>query len=666
MRNNSREKVFETITIIKDNLIAFWKEKNNHFVDKNAMSEPGFISTAMGSISLLLIMATFGKSEKIFKDTDFSLIEEIVTASVDEIFKTVNNEGYTAAPFIDFERSEELFNTKRGYIDSISWVVSFCALARFNEKKQYLTFSSATTDKILNLYVSSLKLILDSQHDDGTWGFLTDKECEKSFYFTYSANSCLSDVFDYTLGEIKEIEKKNNDCTYSADENTINYLKENGIPDLIERLNFSRKKISSWILQNVIGVLPQIADCRDLDESTAKNLGIWRQSTKEKFGVNYYYLYYTYYIIDSILQSGTDLLYAEIIAENSSEFSQLKEIYKKQLSESDYYYYFQSSNHSANFISDYIEQATHLSRYHLSSAMRTGVRFWDIKASELEIIWQHNDPEIEQITRKIADNSSHLTDPVLVPMALRANAQFTYFISKQTDLALEKLFHEILENRSDKDSKNCIANMWDGLSYNLAITERSIEAIIDYYDYLCSYENNLQIEIVSEKTVTEEKVKYKSDLELLLENKISEIIDQKLGEKIVPQTSSSFNNANILEIIPFLSRLFQALTQEVSSHGLILNNSMSDEIDQMVYSLSMLYSTLKKYSEQADIANCCLTNDNSIPKEELIQKTGSLQASFELQKQMLLSRILRDISNDDNSCDFEGLYTKLKMLKYRP
>lgn len=667
---SAKNQIFEALKSTTTNLLSFWHNKDNHFVDKNALTEPGIISTSMGTTSLLLIVAAFGKNENIYDATTFEDLQKVVETSINEIYDAVENEGFTAAPFIDPERSKDLFNKERGYTDSVTWVVSLCALACYAKRKKYLQFSDAVNDKIMKLYARSLKMLLDAQHDDGMWGFLTDKECVSALYFTYSASTCLADVFDYTLGEIQDVEKSDDPSANGSDKTVIAYLNKNCYPDIVARLTATRQKTVNWLLTKCLAFLPQIANCKDLDEAAAGELGIWRSSTTSTFGVNYYYLYYTYYLIDLIVQTGTDLRFMDIVSAGGSDLAALKAVFKEKLSPYDYSYYFGSDKHIANFIPDYIEQSTHASRFHMSAAMRTGALFWDVKKSELEILWHHSDPDIEQLIRMIVDNTlSKVSDPVLVPMALRANAQFTYFISRQSDIALDKLFNEIINNRSENDSRNCIANMWDGLSYSLAITERSIEAIVDYYDYVCEYGSAADAAESDAAMVAgqaTESARCGSEIDAAIENTINRILDEKLQTlRITASETTAKSPESLAEALPSLTKYLSNLAQEVNARSKTVTSEDDDDIDKVVNALIKLFKELQLYTTRKDFADICAQNDKNLSPEEAITKMLLLFPIYDEKLQALKATVIDDIDKDPALCNLSQLYIKLKLTSYR-
>ena len=68
-------------------------------------------------------------------------------------------------------------------------------------------------------------------------------------------------------------------------------------------------------------------------------------------------------------------------------------------------------------------------------------------------------------------------------MALRVNALYAYYICNQSDVAVDRLFDDICSNASADANGGSVQYLWDTSSYDLMVTERAIEALVDYYDY---------------------------------------------------------------------------------------------------------------------------------------------------------------------------------------
>lgn len=514
---NERAKVCETAKQAFHALLSQWETNGNKFVDKDKMREEGIMSAAIGSVSLLLLTVGFAdEAAGFYTAEELEKVSGIISECLLRVENWVKEDGYSAAPNV--MRTEEIFKGRIGYTDSVTWVHSMCVLSRFAERKKILSFSAEIHDKILFYLGQSLSMLIDSQREEGTWGFRTEPAATGSLYYSYSVAATLGDFFDYIADELSDVEKR----PVQRDEEVYGYLKKTFGDDFPEKVVSARVRLAKWILRYPLAYLPQIANCKALPSETQKLLGIWNSVSRDTGTDNYFNLYYVYFLIDMIVLTNADGLYADLCAKGGAEFEELKAALKENMikdggkdyaSEDAYKYYFEQGEHAASFVTDYIEQATHASRFCLNSAVRTGSRFWTSANSELPLLWEHPDPAVCALI-DYTNGLKSLTDPSLTPMALRANTQYTYYISKRPDVTLENLFNFILQECCETDARYCVKDLWDTMRYSLSVTERSLEALLDYYDYVRQYE-------------TSAPATARSELDLAIEKKIDAYLSEK-------------------------------------------------------------------------------------------------------------------------------------------
>lgn len=548
---NKRNTVFEIAGQVFSIMADKWEKDGGNFTDKNKMQKPGIMSNATGAISMLLLTVVFGGEESVFDRQRLEKANKIIESTMLDVFDRVANYGYTADPLIGKNHTSEIFfrdaeGGVKGYIDTITLVHSMTVLARYAQRNEILKFNKDTLNKNLFYLGDSLKILIDSQSENGTWGFMNDPACKNSMYFTYSVATSLADFYDYIADEISIVENR----AKKPDDGVYEYLTAEYGKNFVEQIDAARSRLGNWILSCALPYLPRLSDCNnDFTREEKDLLGIWDATGAQK-GLKadqYLNLYYAYQLIDMLITTSSDEAYGKIVSEkytDDSRYKQLLKSYRQRLNANDYEYYFGSQNdpnepdRSANFVIDYIEQATHASRFRLAMASRTGVNFWESTNSELNIKWEFNDESgasskiTNLIYKKLRNNSGELeiSDPSLAPMALRANVQYIYYISGRTDLTLDKLFEMIIGDRSDKTTDDeLVKGLWDTVNYNLSVTERAIEALIDYYDYLCRYEVSVPAG--------------KSDLDIAIEKKI----DAYLAEKGLGVQSSVQQDDKALE-----------------------------------------------------------------------------------------------------------------------
>lgn len=541
----------------KDALIKEWSE-NKQFVDSNRFSSKGLVSELVGLTGLMLLIITFHDQYDVFSENELEKIRPIIEECLEYTEDIIEKNGYCMTPQVSIPLTKNLFNNEPAkYTDTITWALSCSVLIRYAQKNSILKFSEKIEGILFGRIKSSLILLLDSQNDNGSWGFSAEKESKASLYFTYSAGSSLADYFDYIEGEIGEVEEgENYDQNEYQDTALKEYLEESINNSFSIRVTECRKKLADWLLTECLPVLPSLASCKQIDDETMIKLGIWKQEMPRsiKDGKNYFNLYYCYYIIDLLISSKADENFENIITNKSFEYEKLISAYKKVLSVQDYEFYFNNTDSEYNLNKPiynmcygYMEQAVHLSRSDFLSASRTGRDFWRGTKSELKIICEYDDPNkssdcLDQI------NSKELTEPALMPLALRANAQYVYYVSKCNDATLETLFETIKDDRISSPGTG--EKLWDTIFYNLLITERSVEAIVDYYDYFKQYGYET---FVKKPIVVEDNSQNIECLNNALENmffefiqsdSVIEIIKSKISKK---EDKSQTNNLQLVE-----------------------------------------------------------------------------------------------------------------------
>jgi hypothetical protein len=258
--------------------------------------------------------------------------------------------------------------------------------------------------------------------------------------------------------------------------------------------------------------MPKLASCTTLSDAENKVLGIWNVDHLDG-EYNFFQLYYTYYLIDMLIGSEVDLRFKSFNFEETIESifgdrnkdlpgAALLDSYRKNsfISENDKKYYFgideldryhHQDQHIDEFFDDYLQQALHNSRAMYTAAKRVKY-FWD--TSELSVKWNHDDPHInEELT---SFNKDKITDPAFVPMALRANTGYVYYVTKKPDYVLDHLFDGIMQEAYDpqllmerfeeefdeEKYEDCLPHLWDSSCFSLFKEHRCKVNEIRYAD----------------------------------------------------------------------------------------------------------------------------------------------------------------------------------------
>ena len=166
--------VINTAKTIKESLIASWEE-NQCFVDKDRMDDPGIMAESIGLTTLLLLGISFKDAEGFWEDGDVARFNAITNRSLNFICDEVESKGFTAEPLVSADRTKAFFNSDVGYTDTVTWVLSTMILIRYSHRKNIIGLVKDDQDRVFRMISKTLKVLVEGQHPNGTWGFITDK-----------------------------------------------------------------------------------------------------------------------------------------------------------------------------------------------------------------------------------------------------------------------------------------------------------------------------------------------------------------------------------------------------------------------------------------------------------------------------------------------------------
>lgn len=491
----TRDDVISVAESTKTALLNQWRN-NNTFTDKDVMSESGLLSESIGLTSLMLLVTAFGEEPAFEFDKDRAIISEVIEKTVNSMYDEYHTNGFNATPLVPAKLTAEFFTEEHGYLDSITWVVSSLILMRFNMRKMLVDIDEVTLDKAFEMLCSGLKQIIESQSDDGLWGFIAVKPSKETvpetLYYTYSAIATIDDFFNYIVGEIAEVEDEGGfeykDCLLMKKLDNALGL------DVSETLGKIREKTARWLILTALPEMKNVAVCKPYaaDSPLRKKLGLWKSQENSRidnyYGADYIYLYYAYYLVDMLALTDADKTFNEIV---NNEKDALEKAFSNMYAIERRYIFKNSEDLFEDLYKATIESAIQHSKSRFIEASHTGLDFWDSDntASELALVWEHNDEDVMYAVKGAVKhkNSKNITDPALLPMALRSNIDFSYYISMVPDPTVDRIYRFLLKSRSIDSEEGRVADLWDNVNYNLLVTERSIEAIIDYYDYQRKY-----------------------------------------------------------------------------------------------------------------------------------------------------------------------------------
>jgi len=693
-RKDYQIELYEIARNTRDALFSEWETSasdNKFFKDKhiaNKMNKRGLLPEGIGATSVLLLLVAFGKS--IFSDDDIEKCDKIVNTALSNI-REWSKEGYLATPVLAAETGRKAFNENAGYVDTVTWCLSSAILARYNENRGLLHLEDDVRNYVFDAIGKGILVLCDSQKN-GCWGFRTDTDSQRSLYFSYSASAAIADFFDYILGEVALLDlpagatedEKEKAIEAARDSEIIDYINKTYGCDILDKVTKARESLCEWIIRDALPLFPQIASCEPLDKSTLDLLGMWAHEKFESDGTSkiFYHLYYTYYLLDMMVTSGTDTRFLEII-ENPEELKALAKYYQdnNRLSKTDIYYYFydlsfeeadikRGQYHYDEFFSKTVECALYTARSQYSNAAKTGKDFWE--NAELELQFNHREEVIAKAVQKLP-----FKDPSVIAMALRANITYSYYVTETQDIAIERLFDELCadiyseqhreslsnSDRMDKDEE-CVVNLWDRTNYSLSLTERAIEALVDFKDYLDKFYSKLTPAVEhNEAAHAETKIEYVSEpsaIDKAVEAKIADYLSSEAGQAIIDAAIANRTGKLPTEKVPApkapsidvptLIKQIEEFVSEIKRQKKIEPKGVESE--QLAAALVDLNKELHMLELRNDISSTPNVSQDDVK---------GIARKYKERQDELFKAIIPDLSDPDNT--LSKLYEKLKLLK---
>jgi len=215
----------------------------------------------------------------------------------------------------------------------------------------------------------------------------------------------------------------------------------------------------------------------------------------------------------------------------------------------------------------------------------------------------------------------------------------------------------VVEDRDTAGKKDCYKNLWDDISYSLPVTERSIEALVDYYDYLCKFEAALPVETSQpEKTVEVQAKTDKTGIEQAIEDVVRRFLNSDEAGALIKSAQGS-EKAVAPDARETKTRhtnpenAINELVEKVKS----LNDSFSASLstDQ----LCQLFDELQEYSTKNKIAIALMDNEDNedVEPAEIDKTAATIYKNYSKASNLLLVRIFNDIRNS-GGVDLVGMY----------
>jgi len=578
----------------KNALLDVYKEKGSRFIDTERNSE-GLVFMCNGLLSLLLLSIAFGQK---FGENG---AQEVFDVEIEKVFDYVKDIGYDNTPFISADRTEKYFSRAEGqycFLETVSLAFSLCILSKYALFKGLLDIDSKVVDRLRELLLETARIICDSIVPGGGWGFT--KGClTPDLYYTYIISESLADFGDYVRGETEGMDK-DPDMEGWFPVDLLEELNKARLSagDLLKSVYIDSENLVDGVTPTLLGEKPILPDNYDNRENIIQSCSFppfHDGATLQNFES----LYYSYYVIISLIVCGTDV---------NNAYSE-EEKRKIKLS---------------------IENAIYLSRIQFEYAY--GMKSW----------WDEKDESTLKIKLKDHDViklKENVEDPNLLPLALRCNLLYCYYISKGEDQKVNSLLELFISDRNEK------TGLWDEYAYSIILTEKAIESFVDYYDYFCKFVFNAQ-PISSELTATPLK---NDTLDTFLDKRIDESVRRILQEMSLESSPASTiplpeNLITKENMANFLNDLIREIVKKT-------NQEDSELIDENLFDKLSI-----------NLRSCFV----GLLASGLIEEDTPLEKKKDIEKDLrdLLATIGVFVENDTEG-SLSTLYSKLEHMVYK-
>lgn len=451
----------------------------------------GLLSQCYGATSLLLLLTSFGTT---MNDAE----KAIIIRTVEYVLDHVEEHGYDIDPFIETKKTEDIFTSKEyRYTDSLSWVLTLITQTRYAFVNEKLVISDELNQRlaenargILRFYIET---VIGGEGNPQGWGYVNGCE-EPSIYFTYAVTECFNDFEDYIMG--------NEAINTPEDKEFLKQLNQ-GLP-AGEELH---KRLSKIKIQLGMNYWDKFKDVLHTDFLSDMGSVIKRDQIRTSTRTSA--LFTNVYLICILIYCETDKYLS-----SDQEKDRLLIIARQALQMVSSYYDVLKSDGLDNIVDRHI------------------------------ISFEQNHPEKKKLNKIFSSSSIYST--TLTPMLIKANSLLTFYVTQFPEREMSRYFDMAIEKRINDGEQW----LWEGSKYELATTQRYIEAILDFYDY---YENFEKAYLRSKLEVAEEEIK----------------IEQRLRDELTPILRTEVEAELQSDHARELENLKQEITSQYQIEGLI-------------------------------------------------------------------------------------------------
>lgn len=406
------------------NLVNKYNADNQRFID-DVKQTSGLIYSCSGAVSLLLIINSFDELD------ERGAVQEIVLKEFDKAYEHVGQKGFDATPLVADTLTKSMFSPQASpryyYMDSVSWVLGLALHVRLAIRNENFTFEAD----------EAKRAVLDRAYEltRTTLEIICGAMCPQGGWNFSNGCTVPHLYYSYAVAEgladfgdyaLGETPEIFGESTQekAKDQELLEFLGE----ELIGRVEEARRKTGGWLKDTYLNDLGR-REVRPAEDGGKQQEG-------------HILLYYSYFVLDMLVICKTDEFFADW----------------------------------ADRINRGVEHGIYLSRIDFDRAFADKAWFDNPDESSLPLNWEnHENPGLTPKRIK-------LEEPGLVPLSVRCNALYAYYFANGEDQKMFNLFSILFNNRHAE------TGLWDSYSYNLMVTERAIEALVDYNDYLLKFE----------------------------------------------------------------------------------------------------------------------------------------------------------------------------------
>ena len=480
-QSNVSSKV-ELATKIGKDLIKEYK-KSKGFATGND-KDIGLNTASAGGLSLLLLVNNLDydiKSDKV--------ILEVINETLDYILDYIETIGFDFTPYVQGLKTKKIFNTltdgKHDYysIEAITWVLSFFIQIRRSVVDKKIILDSEKNITIMSWIKKILYYVYDASIDvkwaenienkktpaRGGWGFL-NKSKTPSLYYTTMVIESLSEFDDNII--VSDVSLQD----VEHDKELLDFLGCERISnkDKVYLKTISTGNETSFDFTNIlIKLFSKEKDTSDSRDGLIQNTSRWiwfnysHQIINNTFEGDKYYrndkIYAMIFIVEIMALSYTEQFIDKSIVEKTIESGLFYIDQRIDVLKNDELRFTQLSTYKAEFdgLSDYEEKDDS-----------------ETKKDEPKLI----NPTNRTINRLL--NKAILLGPNLKPLRIKLGGLYAFFFTKYPDRSMSYELESLLSDlHPDK-------YLWDTYEYNLLYTEKSIEALVDFFNYYDNFEKD--------------------------------------------------------------------------------------------------------------------------------------------------------------------------------